>query len=124
MPVERAGGQRLVGHGDERARQRGGEQPRALVDDRGVGAQGGGDGRRGEQPLVERVGDGHGDRVAVTRALLGELVQAALQLLEEERAQAGLLFRRRRGAARFGEGVGERGHRSVRKVFRPPTCLR
>ena len=75
-----------AGHLDERAHQRGDQQPGALVDGVGVGAQRGrGRRHRAQRPLGAAHGDEHG--LLVARALAGELERPAVELGVEQRAQ-------------------------------------
>ena len=76
--MARAHGAR-AGHLDQRAHERGHQQPGPLVDGIGVGAEGRGGGRDGAQDAVAGAhGDDHG--LLVARALLAQLASAALEL--------------------------------------------
>jgi hypothetical protein len=78
----------VAGRLDERADERGDEQPGALVDGLGVGAQRG-RGGCGRAQAAGRGADRDDHRLLVARALLRELANAAPQLRVEQDAQAG-----------------------------------
>ena len=84
--VARAHGAR-PGHLDQRADERGDQQPGALVDGVGIGAERGRGRRHGAQRAVRGAdGDQHG--LLVARALLAQLAGPAVELGFEQRLQA------------------------------------
>ena len=103
---------RRVGGLDERADQRGGQQPGALVDGVGVGAQLGRDRRDGDEAAgVGRRGDD--DRMLVAGARERELRRAVVELASQQRPQLPVALarrvrrrRRRPGPARCRSGSG------------------
>ncbi len=86
MPVEIAGLQVARAGRDQRPREGRDEQPGALVDLLGIGAQGGGHGRDRGQAVLAR-SDRDEDRVRDAGALVAQLGDAALELALDQRAQ-------------------------------------
>ena len=135
VAVERAGLQQQVagpvgGGGlrdlDERPDGGGGEQPRALADGVGVGAQRGRDGNDRQQ-RVRRGGERDGHRLLAARARQPQLALGARELVAQQRAQLCAALARGRGSAGVLERDRERLHAVERRArARPhgPACGR